>query len=1555
MRNRASARGRAIAAGRDVIAQLVVTGDRNAFFVGGYQRLAEAYIDPWQAFERARLDRFVPRTSLLRELDGFLSGGARGYFLIEAKAGLGKSTFLAQLVRERNWIHHFVEEAPGGDGVIPARRSLAAQLVRAYELDDLEYAGNVLSDEASSRPDYLARLMRAAAERRSGEPIVVVVDGLDQAGVRPGENVLGLPRVLPDGVFVVCSTRPGPLDLHVETRRKLVTIEPLAPENREDLREFITRVSDMPAVRAALSRSDYDRRHVIDALAEKSEGLWIYVHYLVEDLERGTLALDLDDLPVGLSRYYYDFWRRWQSSHEGAWRSEHLPLLATLAVVQSSLTLELLGAFAGTNGEPEVPDRWLPFLAVDWAAQPRYRLYHRSLADYVANGSEIESYGEADRLFADELRRAADDAHRRVVDRCLESLGLRAALGRDGGSPHRSPSSTEDAVRQYGLRHVVHHMLAHAEGDVDRLLVLEARGRPGAGASNVWFSEHARAEDVQGYLSDVAIVWRDASATTRAELEQGKPGSRVASEFAYALITNRVRGLSRRIPSRLRVALVQHGVWSRQRAIDDARQLPVDESSVALAQLASVLSPEEAERIVSEAFELAQSIEDQDTRAAILAALAPNLTPRLVSGLAASLLAPADRPLSRYGRLVVIRAFAPALPDALVQEMIEQPDGTAARDAVEMLAPVLPDDVVPQALLIARAAAEDGLAGPLIALAARIDPADFNSSFASVLKAAADSPVRDLQETSLVEQLVDAIDTLPDALITYLVEYASTLQNESTSDLLVGLAHRLPPGLARRAASVARTNTFGVRRWLTLAAVAPKLPNGDSQRAIGEVRSWADSARDEQASLGVLVELAVRLDGPRGDALVDQVLERARGLTLLFERARLLLRLAEARDSRRVPVLLELVRGLAEDSTKARAIRLLIPHSPESSIEDLLDTIATIGDGSRTWLLDLLAPRLPQRLTARALEVALAEPDAARARILAELGRLLRSAKRDQAFAQACDAVKSIESADIRDRTVRKLLRLAELDARQALRLVRLIDDEWQRSLAARDLVEAHPAELTQEMLSLASELEGRARSAVLSALAPSLPEALLERAWACACAISDRDARGEALAALAPWLPEALAGSALEEALKLESRYERGLVLAEAAGRSRGPTRTQALSEFDKAIAMTDDTKALVGSAEEMMQLLGVDASTIEQTVEPLIKAVGDSFDLIVTAAMSAHLPEPERTARLKEVLLLADAVEEASIKASTLARIAPYLTGADSRRAYLDALAWTLAIPDVDERVRELNELISMFPDELVSEVLPPACALAETTSQAMPLAAIAPRLPATLHERVLDAAAAVEKQSAKAEIIAALAPALSPDLVPRGFALSRSLEETWARSYAFTAIAPFLSEQLAAEAFQLAWSAEGDDYVGSLIALIPRIPDDLVDEAFEFVETIENSFSLRSGLLAIAPRLSVGQLSRAIELSSRAVDWPGTTPLEELLGCVLSGPPAHVYRVWSELIARGATERDADLLSASAIFDGIEMLGGAPAVEAAFSWVERVDRWWPASPLSGRRRRH
>jgi hypothetical protein len=285
--------------GGDVVRSIIVQGDRNRVFAGDYERLRDAYISPWSVFQRLKLERFVGRKWLIQRVDAFLRENDRGFFILEAAAGLGKTAFLAHLVRMRGYIHLFAEQARGQDGIAPGLRSLAAQVIRAWSLKPY-FADDVLP-RAAVRPDFLESLLVEAARqrdlRRPGEPIVLVVDGLDEAGTLPGHNVLGLPRVLPRGVYLFVSHRPVPVSLTVEKPRRRYALQAEADPNLKDMRRYLKRAVSWPGITQALRESGDDTERFITLLLEKCRGVWIYLHYILEEIERGERRpLDLNRL-----------------------------------------------------------------------------------------------------------------------------------------------------------------------------------------------------------------------------------------------------------------------------------------------------------------------------------------------------------------------------------------------------------------------------------------------------------------------------------------------------------------------------------------------------------------------------------------------------------------------------------------------------------------------------------------------------------------------------------------------------------------------------------------------------------------------------------------------------------------------------------------------------------------------------------------------------------------------------------------------------------------------------------------------------------------------------------------------------------------------------------------------------------------------------------------------------------------------------------------------------------------------------------------------------------
>ena len=142
----------------------------------------ESRIDPASRYRELQLEEFTPRDWLIDKFDEFTTTYDSGCFILEAAAGLGKSTLLAWLAAERQYPAHFVRR---DDDTRVVLTNLAAQV-----LDRWEAPARELPESATIRPGQLeevfeqvvAAAARQAARRRRRDPIVLVVDGLSEGG-----------------------------------------------------------------------------------------------------------------------------------------------------------------------------------------------------------------------------------------------------------------------------------------------------------------------------------------------------------------------------------------------------------------------------------------------------------------------------------------------------------------------------------------------------------------------------------------------------------------------------------------------------------------------------------------------------------------------------------------------------------------------------------------------------------------------------------------------------------------------------------------------------------------------------------------------------------------------------------------------------------------------------------------------------------------------------------------------------------------------------------------------------------------------------------------------------------------------------------------------------------------------------------------------------------------------------------------------------------------------------------------------------------------------------
>lgn len=350
---------------------------------------------------RDKTEGFVGRRWLFDTIDRFTAGNPRGYFVLRGDPGIGKSALIAQMVKERGHIHHFNVRAEGIRTPEIFLRNLWAQLVARHHLG----ISSLSHDDARDARFLISLLDKVSARLQPGERMLVLVDALDETdgtGMPADANPLFLPMTLPRGVFFVVTTRrPRPQDpkLNIACEQQVLDIEQDGAGNMADVRELVESQLPLSGIRTYIAGQGIDDETFVTELVARSQGNFMYLKYVLPEIERGVYRdRRLSTLPLGLRSYYEDHWQRMRSRNEDEWTRRQLPVLLALTVLKEPVSLELMADFSGIRERHEIRTvlrDWEPFLYTAQAKddegrpQKRYRLYHESFHDFIVEKEEV--------------------------------------------------------------------------------------------------------------------------------------------------------------------------------------------------------------------------------------------------------------------------------------------------------------------------------------------------------------------------------------------------------------------------------------------------------------------------------------------------------------------------------------------------------------------------------------------------------------------------------------------------------------------------------------------------------------------------------------------------------------------------------------------------------------------------------------------------------------------------------------------------------------------------------------------------------------------------------------------------------------------------------------------------------------------------------------------------------------------------------------------------------------------------------------------------------------
>lgn len=398
-------------------------------------------------------DSFTGREWLFEQVREWILQPASRLLLVTAEAGFGKSAVAAQLTARLNvrGVHFCsrsqVESCKPAAWLAGLVYQLAAQFPPFREKlgptsPDWNQPGESLFRALIADP-----LRDLANQLPVAEPWVFVVDALDESVAETGAALADLladsAERIPNWLRVIVTSRPDE-NIIAQFKRDQVRCEYLDAEgepNRHDVSRYIAGRVERLENKGVIVR----RAGTAERLGELAAGNFLFARLTLDALTDADLKLrlSLDEmgaLPPKLGGLYHAMFRK-RFRDVTAYRREILPLLEVLVAARGPLPKELLQEVSGLTQRDFQPGLSQISQFLNGGASG-YRLFHQSLADWLADGGKAGHF-------------------------CVSVVCGHRALA-DFGWREFSDSSVK--MSAYSARHLARHLME--TGDRDRLVKL---------------------------------------------------------------------------------------------------------------------------------------------------------------------------------------------------------------------------------------------------------------------------------------------------------------------------------------------------------------------------------------------------------------------------------------------------------------------------------------------------------------------------------------------------------------------------------------------------------------------------------------------------------------------------------------------------------------------------------------------------------------------------------------------------------------------------------------------------------------------------------------------------------------------------------------------------------------------------------------------------------------------------------------------------------------------------------------------------------------------------
>ncbi|WP_413172313.1 hypothetical protein [Anabaena azotica] len=330
---------------------------------------------------------FCGRKFVFNAITEFIQNHQSGYFTILGDAGMGKSAIAAKyIVDNPGTICFFNIRAEGRNRPDVFLKLIRQQLVNRFDLQNVE------------NDDLSTLLTKANGKLSNSENLVIVIDALDEVDQDDHGNLLNLPTILPDKVYIILTRRPYNSDdkrltLSPNTKYAELDLREYQQNSKDDVESYILEFLGLEKYKAGLEswinqQNNISKPQFVKTIAAKSENNFMYLRYVLEAIAEGFYQDEkLEELPAGLQGYYASHWRIMGMSKKPL-PKDKIKIIYAICFAKEAISDDLIAKHSKQSKlkVQEVIRDWTQFLQIQKQENNQlnlYRFYHESFRDFL--------------------------------------------------------------------------------------------------------------------------------------------------------------------------------------------------------------------------------------------------------------------------------------------------------------------------------------------------------------------------------------------------------------------------------------------------------------------------------------------------------------------------------------------------------------------------------------------------------------------------------------------------------------------------------------------------------------------------------------------------------------------------------------------------------------------------------------------------------------------------------------------------------------------------------------------------------------------------------------------------------------------------------------------------------------------------------------------------------------------------------------------------------------------------------------------------------------------